>query len=200
MLEKDAVRASFQVLLSETAFRKKMRPILRKNGPVELRGGSRTARRIERDCMSVLWRYYLALLHPGSSIRIARSERGLGLFSQQGFDASLLPKELFGVVASLSEHDFDSLVESEYPSLYQTGGVSGILFGPMSLVNHSCGAHFRFSNLIPRGRPEGFDGFGIIRLKLKNHNFKSVSAGGEILVNYGMRKKNFDCHCDECLK
>lgn len=196
VLEKDDVRAAFQVSLSETHFRRLMRVVLRKYGPVELRGPSRTARRLERDSLGVLWRYYLAILDPASSIRVGCGARGLGLYAKKRLEPGRLPKEMFGAIASVGEEDFDALVDAKYPSLYQTG----ILFGPLSLVNHSCGAYFRFSNLIPRGRPKGFDGFGIIRLKLTSHMVKFVSAGSEIVVNYGMCKKNFDCNCDKCVK
>lgn len=75
----------------------------------------------------------------------------------------------------------------------------GILFGPLSLVNHSCAASFRFSNLTSRGHPEGFQGFGVIRLKEKDKR-KRIEESEEILVNYGMRKKSFVCCCPECEK
>lgn len=198
VLEKDPVRALFQVALSETRFRQMMRPLLRKYGPVELRGASRTARRLERDCLGVLWRYYKALLDPLSSIQVGRSARGLGLYARKQFEASRLPKEVFGAIASVEDDDFDALVGAKYPSLYQTGRTSGILFGPLSLVNHSCGAKYRFSNMIPRGRPDGFAGFGIIRLKGKNRNTNVLTKDDELLVNYGMKKRNFECECDEC--
>ena len=195
VLEKANVLASFQLALTETAFRGNMRPILRKYGPVELRRGSRTARRLERDSLAVLWRYYCCILDPQSPIRIAPSGGGLGLFARRRL-VDPLPKELFGAIAGVEDNDFDVLVEGGYPSLYQTGGVSGILFGPMSLVNHSCRANFRFSNLISRGRPDGFDGFGIIRLKSKKKS--GFAENEQILVNYGMRKRNFQCECDSC--
>lgn len=198
VLEKDVVRASFQTPMPETQFRQKIRPILRKYGPVEVRGGSRTAQRLERDSLAVLWRYYCCILDPRSPIRIGPSGRGLGLFARKRLDSGKLPKELFGAVASVSNSDFDSLIDAGYPSLYQSASEGGILFGPMSSVNHSCSASFRFSNLIPRGRPDGFDGFGIIRLKLKNRKVDFVPENEQIMVNYGMRKRNFECECNEC--
>lgn len=95
-----------------------------------------------------------------SPLKVAMSDRGLGLHARKAVDQ--LPKELFGLVAQVDEDDFDALVEAKYPSLYETGQMTGILFGPLSLVNHSCAASIRFSNLTPRGHPEGFEGFGVI--------------------------------------
>lgn len=200
VLEKPLVRATYEVPLTETAFRQKVRPVLRKSGPVELRGGSRTARRLERDSLGVLWRYYLCILDPASPLRLESGARGLGLYARRRLDTQKLPKELFGAVASLDEPDFDMLVDAKYPSLYQTGKVNGLLFGVMSLVNHSCGATIRFTNLIPRGRPEGFDGFGIIRLKSNGKKRTWIEPSQEILVNYGMRTKGFVCECESCSK
>jgi len=210
VLEKSHVRAGFEVALSETHFRKKMRPLLRKYGPVELRGNgnvrrsSSTAKRIERDSLSCLWKYYLSLLHPVKApLKVANDpHHGLGLYARKPLDQ--VPKDLFGLVANVDEEDFAALVDAKYPSLYETGHVMGILFGPLSLVNHSCAASFRFSNLTPRGHPEGFEGFGVIRLKgkgnLKQRKRPLFDESDEILVDYGMRKKGFVCSCQECLK
>ena len=171
-------------------------------------------------------------LHPTSSpLKVTEGDRGLELRTRNQPLDSLAnpPKELYGLVAQVSEEDFDALVEAKYPSLYETGGsVMGILFGPLSLVNHSCAAKFRFSNLTTRGHPEGFEGFGVIRLKDKRggkvgtgttrgtkrggargrsqkrdreeHVEEEEGGGEEILVNYGMRKKGFICSCPECAR
>ena len=65
VLEDSSVRSSFEEAeLSEKEFRKKMRPLLRKYGPVELRSSlssAATAQRIERDSLACLWKYYLCL-------------------------------------------------------------------------------------------------------------------------------------------
>ena len=184
--------------------------MLRRSGPSEVRGSTSTARRFERDCLSVLWRYYLALLSPDSPIRIgvsAQPSSGLGLFARRELDTAHLPKEVFGAVASLDDEDFDLLVDAGYPSLFGTGGsVNGILFGPLSLCNHSCSAPFRFSNLIHRGKPEMFEEFGIIRLTHSHHRavprkrrkITTLEPSDEIVVDYGMSKKQFQCACGGC--
>jgi hypothetical protein len=203
-IEDAGVRASEKVM-SETQFRQKIRRALRRSGPIEVRGSSRTARRFERDCMGVLFRYCLALLSPDSPIQIKVSAggRGLGLFARTKLSVRSLPKVLFGAVASLDAEDFDTLVEAGYPSLYGTSTVNGLLFGPLSLCNHSCSSPFRFSNLIHRGKPEMFEEFGIIRLKPRNVTRRqqkdlTIQSSTEILVNYGMRKKDFVCQCRAC--
>jgi hypothetical protein len=205
MIEDSGVRASYEAVMSETQFRQKIRRALRRSGPTEVRGSSRTARRLERDCMGVLFRYYLALLSPDSPIRIGASAggRGLGLFARTKLSVRSLPKVLFGAVASLDAEDFDTLVEAGYPSLYGTSTVDGLLFGPLSLCNHSCSSPLRFSNLIHRGKPEMFEHFGSIRLKARSATRRhqkelTIQPSTEILVNYGMSKKDFVCQCRAC--
>lgn len=121
VLENSSVRASFETLLTELQFRKKMRPICRKYGPVELRDGSATAKRIERDSLSCLWKYYLSLLHPSSALKVigsSDSDRGLELHVKEPLDATAnLPKELFGLVANLAEADFEALQSTISKSL-----------------------------------------------------------------------------------
>jgi len=198
ILEKQHVRRQYRKELSETLFRAKIRRLLRRNGPIEARKNATcrgTSRRVERDILRVLYKYYKVLLCPKSPVCVGETKRGLGLFAQR--DITALPRELFGAVAVLSDQDFSQLHVAEYPSLYG----HGLLFGPVSLCNHECHCPFRFSNPISRGKPTLFEGFQIIRLKTRRKTLL-VKKGDEICVNYGMGKsrKWFRCQCNRCMR
>lgn len=165
ILERPAVRAQFErePALDVAGFRQLVKKLAnpQKWGPSFCRGqrrgkSAKTAKRNTNDMLAVLWRYYEALLHPGSPICVAESETvgGLGVFARRQRSAAvkaegdvLLESHLWGVVFEVNEEGFAQLQGCHYPSLYQ-GRHAYIMGGPLSLVNHECKAPLAFS--LPR--------------------------------------------------
>jgi hypothetical protein len=163
LLEKPEVRAEFEATpLEVDDFRAlvmaKANP--RKWGPSFCRRGRRgkadkTATRNTNDLLAVLWIYYKALLHPDSAVRVVESEMtgGLGVFARRRTTAASgdtpFKHHLWGVPFEVHDDTFSELQADDYPSLYRTpDGRGTILCGPLSLVNHQCGAPLAFS--LPR--------------------------------------------------
>ena len=98
------------------------------------------------DLIAVLWRYYLALLHPESLVEVkASSFGGLGLFSRNELrlpEGVILPTFIWGPVWCVDIDDFEDLKKKKYPSLYR----NGVMGGPLSLINHSCAASMHFTH------------------------------------------------------
>lgn len=87
--------------------------------------------------------------------------KGLGVVAKERFEISAesLSETLYGtleVVTKKQDAFWNRLVEGGYPSLYDAGGVRGLLIGPLSLLNEPSPdevAHFVISG-IPR-KPHG---------------------------------------------
>lgn len=89
-----------------------------------------------REFITVLFAYYLLLLHKDSNIEVkATIDRGLFLKEDIVARKYLPINYLFGVWV-----DFKDLDEKGYPSLFEDEQkeISGIVLGSLSLVNHSC--------------------------------------------------------------
>ena len=168
-----------------------------------LHGGT-AARRIGAicwiaTCSKVLYVYHKSLLAVKVPWTVQRAaNKRLGIFAKSDFRWTVADsKALFGIVCGISENDFAELRERKYPSLFSSQNTgSGILFGPASLVNHSCGAPASWSAPLKRGVPELFEGFAALRLKMPPSTPFKMGEG--IYVKYGMCKKDFNCNCEKC--
>ena len=203
VLEDESERARFEQLSTEeSSFREEMAKVLRRRGPAEVKGDTTTMRRLRRDSVGVLWSYSKALLSPKSLLKVegqVGQGRGLGLFMRRDAKLRDLEDSLFGLLGRVDQKDLDTLIENEYPSLYEGNAIGGaILFGPMSLLNHSCDTKICFSN--PKANPDtGFETISLLDpgdLSKK----RKLKKGQEILVNYRMAKKDFNCVCGACRK
>jgi len=200
LLENDAVREKFTNKdLTFDEFKTRAKRLLR-NSPARRNRHTKNWRNtLDRDLLKVLYVYHKSLLAANVPWTVQRAaNQGLGIFAKRAFRWTTGDsKALFGIVCGISEDDFTELRERKYPSLFSSRNTgSGILFGPASLVNHSCSAQASWSAPCKRGVPELFEGFNALRLKMPpNTPFK---MGEEIHVKYGMRKKDFDCNCEKC--
>ena len=196
--------------LSLEEFRELMRPLLNRS---PFRPSTRRTKascdRLNRDMVRVIFEYYKVLLIRDLpwEVRSAGDDEGLGIFAKRKLEWNAeCSKMLFGVVASVSQEDFDAISngsdggKTNYPSLFDshvTGG--GILFGPVSLLNHACDAELKLGNPTTRGTPELFEGFSCLRLKFPEKRSVVFERGQEICIQYGMTHKNFRCKCRKCM-
>lgn len=108
----------------------------------------------------------------------------------------MIPSELVGLLANIDDSDeWRCLVESGYPSLWEG---QRVLFGPLSLLNHSCEAALQWKNPSYRGMAHTLlQGFATVRVKLKPGY--ALQAGKELLVRYGDQLW-FHCECSRCTR
>lgn len=203
VLEDEQQRKHFEKLsMEEKRFREEMAKILKQRGPTEVKGPTPTASRMRRESVGVLWGYAKVLLSAASLLKVEGQfgqARGLGLFMRREAKLKDLDDWLFGLLGEVDQKDLNTLIENGYPSLYEGSKIGGtILFGPMSLLNHSCETAICFSSPKPRDLYE----FETISLKDPTDPSKKrkLKKGKEILVNYRMANKDFDCECGSCRK
>jgi len=84
---------------------------------------------------------------------------------------------LVGFYLKIGIDDVNKLKQNGYPSLF----MNGILFGPLSLVNHECRVARRFTNTFTH-KIYGFEEMRVVRIKKQDGGWKK---GKEITVNYG---------------
>lgn len=209
ILEVQEIREKFQnKILDQEEFRKIVRELRNPSsyGPNHCRGSSESAKRNCRELLSVIYIYYLKLLHPSSKVYVADSKMegtGLGIFLREpvrvpivGF---LLPYDLFGVVNEVDPKLKEELDKKNYPSLYKNQTKQGILVGPISLLNHSCGANLTFasSNVTLE---EEFKSLATIGVRA----YFGAFVGGkdeEVYIRYAPEDRFFigtECKCLQC--
>jgi hypothetical protein len=116
------------------------------------------------------------------------TDKGLGLFALRDIvfnvDTKVLPDELVGEVVRLDDDMFKTLYSEGYPSL-----IAGpaLMYGVLSLCNHSCGSPLRFSY----GTRSTF-------VHVKALYRGGIAKGEEILVNYDGDQR-FNCKCEHCI-
>lgn len=119
-------------------------------------------------------------------------------------------------MAPISGDEYQRLVDAHHPSLYESAGFCFILFGPLSLVNHSCGSRVGFGGprplskqefpLLVRNSDDHIDIGGhwetkVLRMKdldAAEHHHPGWRSGQQILVRYG--EKPAKCACKVCSK
>jgi hypothetical protein len=199
ILEKDEERTKLERLDSSDAkVRNILNVMLRKFGPFHLRKQSRKV----QECASVLLVYCHVLFGPAAVIRVSQdpTTKGLRLQARKNLRLEDLKAGLYGLLSmELSQKDFSALRTNNYPSLFHG---NKILFGPLSLINHSCDAPFSFGNPShTAGVPEELGEFPTIRLKQNSAAGKAavvIKKDQELKVKYGMSAKNFKCACPKC--
>lgn len=120
----------------------------------------------------------------------------------------------------MSGDEYDQLERAKHPSLYESGHLCFVLFGPLSLVNHDCKSDVAFGKpsklpthtadaaepakqTFPLLKRNSDDHAGIgkewetklLRLKKLNEHL-GWKAGEQILVRYGTKPEN--CFCKSC--
>jgi len=217
ILEKEEVRKDFEAQALDV---EEFRSIVRsKANPKTLgpafcrRKGSTTNARNINDMLVVVWKYYLALLHPESPIFVAPSPvGGLGLFARQQVTLSegrrLFESFLWGVLFAVSEEEFVRLHERRYPSLYETDDSKPahyIICGPIALANHCCGAGLAFTT--PSHLPRKLEEFSDLHGVYAKVTDPSVlpQENEEIFVDYtalqsGQFFSDGECLCSSCLR
>ncbi len=174
--------------LDELHFRERALAHLKRKGPTNMRGSSSsTSKRLRSDCVTVWWHYY-ALLCAGNAPLEARrdSVRGVGLFVRTSpWSWAQLAHWSQGYVCQVSTTDYALLLQHGYPSLVAP---YYILFGPLALVNHSCGSPLCLSPPLQQAAAADdglFCGFCVMQIECSNANASAVtSSSGEIVVNY----------------
>jgi hypothetical protein len=135
--------------------------------------------------------------------------RGMGLFARQDLSMDVLRQELFGWMGEITEKDYESLHQHNFPSLFEFGSNRFILFGPLSCANHGCYSMIGFdkpAKLELEASPFQVDPYKPIKiLRVRDRsasgapNHSGVKAGEEILVKY-MDEALPDCECSDCVK
>ena len=195
ILEKPQVRGLFEKELTREEFASlvKQHANPMKYGPSFCRRkrSEATNARNTNDMLAALYRYHAALLAPASPICTKESKAaGLGIFLRTGGrkvaakqGTPLLEEHLFGTLFELtSKEEVEELRNEGYPSLLevaQTRQNKGktspndakteakvyAVCGPLSLVNHDCGAPLRFTlprSMMPREEGKEFHGLQAI--------------------------------------
>jgi hypothetical protein len=164
--------------------------------------------------------YYQVIVHPSAPIRCINdpAKGGLQLVARRDLSFQELNAGLYGFVTEeIGEADFETLMKEHYPSLFDG---NRILFGPLSLINHSCTSDFRFTNPSSKtdsmrktdSMPAYLNEFKVVRLKNMSSSSSSFISAKKrtktepivfykdhpITVKYGMTQKDFDCLCDAC--
>ena len=227
ILEKENVRKTFQDLslhLDKSTYRDYLFNLPDATpqcyGPRFCRVKNRSTReRSLRELISITYRYYEALLSPLSPIEVRQSTLptgGLGIFLKKTttlklkHDQLLLPKVFWGLALEINEDDYETLVDSNYPSLlcgYRKKRY--IIAGPIALVNHACKSSLCFTlprRLIePEILPEEFQDIPSVRALARRD--VELLAGSELFVDYfskysvGDSTVNVfgeDCRCPCC--
>jgi hypothetical protein len=94
-----------------------------------------------RDIFKVVQQYAMDTLGAGLAYTVRRvSGKGLGIVAKRAFapSAESLSATLYGTVEAVSSKQdalWSRLRESNYNSLYEAGGVRGLMIGPLSLAN-----------------------------------------------------------------
>lgn len=152
-----------------------------------IRGGSRTAETVTRSrskLLNLCYSWYLQSLHKDSEFYVAPSlNKGVGIFSRNNKSIqSMKPLVINGELCHLEEITLSNFLEQNHPSIYN----ESILYGLVSLINHSCLSNFRF-----KGRKN---------LKVQNVGEKSqkILKDEEILVNYFDDEKCKFTECPKC--
>lgn len=128
-----------------------------------------------------------------------------GLKLKSKGDVTIEHLNIQGFLFPVTDEEYARLVEVKYYSIFEGDGVkSGILYGPLSLINHSCSADWFFPNPTKTTRKYNVLEKDILYwTKLKSHKFEvNISDRQELLVNYfpdGSRPACFDCKCAGCV-
>ena len=197
VLEKEAVRERVR---GAAVFKEAMKPYMKRSPFRPSRKRSRrTCDILNRDMLNVASEYHKVVMDPEVPWEVCNTDFGLGLYAKRDFEwTATHSKMLFGAVCDISVEDFLKLQEDHYPSLFSSQ-VTGILFGPASLLNHSCSAQLSWSRPTKRGPPsQSFEGFLCLRVKGRSKKKVKFAKGDPITVKYGMRKKDFTCECESC--
>lgn len=162
--------------------------------------------RNQRELVCICYRYYEVLLSPLSPVEVRPSNianGGLGLFLRSAeedlttststctftsfsHDDLVLSSVLWGLALEVDSDDYETLVDSKYPSLlcgYR--GKRYIIAGPLSMVNHACKSPLCFTSprqVIDPELPEEFANIPAIRLLSRRD--VSLEPGKEIFVDY----------------
>lgn len=180
-------QAQFRELVRETTAKKPLPYFCRPRGKIK----PDTAQRNMREMLTILYRYYEALLHPKSLIHVVESKcvGGLGVCAR---DPAIIKEgnavfadHLWGVPFEVSDDNFEELHAKGYPSLYTTNDGRGhILAGPLSLVNHRCGSPLVLSMPRKTTRPisEEFEGMPVVIVRATRHYH--VHKDEELEINY----------------
>lgn len=181
--------------LSDDQFRESISPLMEERGPKCARGRSASAGYFRRIAFAALYQYYVESLSPAALIDVRETAdgRGLGLFLKRDVNHIDLAKWIRGYVAKLWPSDYELVSQREYPSLFFG---DCILFGTLSLVNHSCDAKAPIFGNPTKHVHDAFEGLQGVRLQFKKA--RSYLQGDELLVNYRCGRSSFECMCDVC--
>jgi hypothetical protein len=154
--------------------------LLKEKGPKCGRGVSSNAGYYHRVGFAALYQYYVETLSQSLVVvKETADGRGLGLFARRDITHAELAQWIRGYVAKLWPADYEIVLAREYPSLF--AGES-ILFGALSIVNHSCNSRDPIFGNPSNHVHEAFEGIQGVRLQFRhNHNY---ICGEEIVVNY----------------
>lgn len=174
----------------------------------------RSNRRNVRELITVSYQYYLALLSPSAPVYVARrTSVGLGVFVKRATNISkgAAPfggMHTYGFALELGPRDDGELVEAGYPSLMRGYRKRYMLIGPLSLLNHSCGAPMQLQ-LSPSPErppkqvlPEEFAGLPAVQIVALRS--LDLQVGQELTYDYfcgvtgAVRGFGSGCRCEGC--
>jgi len=143
--------------------------------------------------LASIYEFSMATLSLNLPFEIKQTEHGLSLWTRSKIKIAT-DTTIVGTLCYITEDTAKKLIALKYPSLYGTSDGIGILYGPLALVNHDCGAIHSFSKPIPELGFKGFDGIKLVSPA------KHLRKQKEILVQYSEDKKDlpFICHCTSC--
>jgi hypothetical protein len=127
---------------------------------------------------------------------------GFSLFARRRVSFAEVCSSLVGWLCP----DYDNLMLANHPSLFKNGRAHYILVGPLSLVNHHCGAMAGYGKPSkPRGRVDALafvkDSGDLMMLQLADETDDDDHAGWakdeEILIDYGPHAFG-ECKCARC--
>jgi hypothetical protein len=129
---------------------------------------------------------------------------GLRLISKENKVHIVEDLNVMGFLFSVTDEEFALLEEAKYPSLFNGGSNKrGILYGPLSLMNHSCLGDWVFSNPTVRNNKNVLEGgLFIWRYVISRQPEVERICGDELLVNYfpeGEVPTWFNCICSKCV-
>ena len=131
--------------------------MMRASSPKGFRGGSRDAKHARKREGLPLWRFFFrnTVAHNSDCYLRHTDKRGFGVFARRHVSFDEVRRAFPGWLCPISAETYETLFARAHPSLYSYGGRHYVLSGPLSMLNHQCGARTGY------GRPRSFpvDGF-----------------------------------------
>jgi hypothetical protein len=167
---------------------------------------------LKRGCFQIFWDECLS---PDLPFEIIDTDAGLGIFVKRVIRWDHLSAVLNGHIIFFGPEQFLSLRKLGISNLYQDCDnvltarepFCGVMYGPLSLVNHRCNALFQFGKPGTVVDPVTNTSRGIIKLKYTGNaqTTPRITAGQEFTIKYAEWKSQdsmgFDCLCsDSCVR